>query len=319
MKTLLNVVRNLNFEASPLRRRVTAALLTGIVLGMVGCAGMGKGSGAGGKAGGEPDLDKSGSSVSEDDDAPNAPTGSVANAAGGGALSGPGANVKPTGGYDGLSKAVRSGRANTIIEEAAKILGTNQYDAVALNTLAMYHFRKNHNGAAKLLLNKALEKNSNSAALYNNIAVVLLDEGDFQGALINFKKALKIDPNHPQANGNIGSLYVQSGDYAKALPLLESAYKQLRATAPGVATNYAVALRANKDYSGAQRIYEEVLKTNSRDVPTILNYAILDIDYMNKPKEGLALVYKVKFIETDKRDIVDRASALEKKAKAAIK
>jgi len=50
-----------------------------------------------------------------------------------------------------------------------------------------------------------------------------------------------------------------------------------------------------------------------------LNYAILLIDYLNKPKEGLAVVTKVKFLESDRKDVLDRANELEKKARSGIK
>jgi hypothetical protein len=39
---------------------------------------------------------------------------------------------------------------------------------------------------------------------------------------------------------------------------------------------------------------------------------------MNKPKDGLNLVYKVKFLETDRKDVLARANALEKKAKSKL-
>jgi hypothetical protein len=43
------------------------------------------------------------------------------------------------------------------------------------------------------------------------------------------------------------------------------------------------------------------------------------IDYMNKPKDGLVLVNKIKFLENDKKEIISRANTLEKKAKSGIK
>jgi Flp pilus assembly protein TadD len=220
--------------------------------------------------------------------------------------------------YVPLSQAVRSGKVNAIFEEAGKILSTNGSDPVALNTLALYHLRRGQVGAAKLLLGRAFEKNQASAALYNNFGVALLEEGDTAGAIVNFKKALRIDDNHVEALGNLGSIYVRGGDYAKAMPLLEQAYKANRGHS-GFGPNYAIALRSTKEYDKAAKVYDEVLARNSRDVTTLIDYAVLLIEYMNKPKDGLALVYKVKFLETDKKDILARANALEKKAKAGLK
>lgn len=220
--------------------------------------------------------------------------------------------------YHALNKAVRAGNATVIQEECAKILAVNSSDAVALNTLALYHFRRGKTGAAKLMLNRAFEKNTSAASLYNNLAIVLLEEGDQGGAILNFKKALRIDERHPEALGNLGSLYAQGGDYTKAAPLLEASYRQNKANV-AIANNYAISLRLAKNYEGAKRIYDELVQKNGKDVAVLLNYAILLIDYMNKPKDGLALVYKVKFIEMDRKDVLARANALEKKAKAELK
>lgn len=219
--------------------------------------------------------------------------------------------------YQPLSQALRAGRGRAIVEEAAKILGTNSTDPVALNALALDHLRQGRTGAARLLLARALEKNPSNPSLLNNLAVIDLQENDQGSAIAGFKKALKEDDSHPQASANLGSIYVRGGDFARAVSLLESPYRKGKLNA--AATNaYAVALRANGDLDRAQRIYEDLIKRDNRDVSAHLNLAILFIEYANKPKDGLALVYKVKFLETDRRDVLAKANALEKKAKAAL-
>lgn len=219
--------------------------------------------------------------------------------------------------YKGLANAIRNRQGN-VQDEATKILGTNSNDPVALNALALIHLRRGRTGAARLLLGRALEKNPPTAALLNNLGVALMQDGELEPALANFKKALQTDDKHTEALGNLGSIYAQAGDFDKARPLLEQSYKQNRANSQ-VASNYALALRASKDFEGARRVYEEVLKSNSKDVNTILNYAILLIDYMSKPKDGLDLVYKVKLLETERKDVLTRANALEKKARSELK
>jgi Flp pilus assembly protein TadD len=220
--------------------------------------------------------------------------------------------------YQSLRAAVRGGNAEQIREESGKILSATPSDPVALNTLALYYFRKNKLGAAKLLIARAFEKNPDVASLYNNLGVIELSEGDSTAAIGNFKKALRLDNRHAAASGNLGSILVGGGEYGKSQVLLETAYRANR-TNYAIANNYAISLRANKDYSKAARIYDEVVKASPRDVNALLNYSILLIDFMNKPKDGLALVYKLKFLETENRDIIARANALEKKAKAEIK
>lgn len=221
-------------------------------------------------------------------------------------------------GYSTLRTAVRSGNAELIRQEAGKILSASPNDPVALNTLALYYFRKNKMGAAKLLISRAFEKNPDVASLYNNLGVIELAEGDTTNAISNFKKALRLDNRHAAASGNLGSLLVGGGEFGKSQVLLETAYRANRRNY-AIANNYAITLRASKDYSKAAKIYDEVVKANPRDVNALLNYSILLIDFMNKPKDGLALVYKLKFLETENRDIIARANALEKKAKAEIK
>lgn len=230
------------------------------------------------------------------------------------------ADMKPKGSdfYDKLKTAVRGGNSELIRDEAGKILSASPNDPVALNTLALYYFRKNKYGASRLLISRALEKNKDVASLYNNLGVIELTENDTTAAIADFKKALRLDDRHAAAAGNLGSILVAGGEYSKSLGLLESAYNANKSNA-AIANNYAIALRASKDYSKAQRIYEDVVKASPRSVNALLNYSILLIDYMNKPKDGLALVYKLKFLETENRDIIARANALEKKAKAEIK
>jgi Flp pilus assembly protein TadD len=219
--------------------------------------------------------------------------------------------------YRPLAQAIRSGKSKMITEQAAKILGANSNDPVALNALALVYLKKNQTGAAKMLLTRAFEKNPPSAALHNNLGVALLQEGDETGAISNFKKALKQDPSHREALGNLGSIYMKGGDVTRALPLLEQSYKENKSNS-AIANNYAIALRQSGDLAGAGKLYEDLIKANAKDINAHLNYAILLIDFMNKPKDGLTLVYKIKFLETEKKDVLSRANALEKKAKAAL-
>ncbi|MES2855106.1 MAG: tetratricopeptide repeat protein [Bdellovibrionota bacterium] len=219
--------------------------------------------------------------------------------------------------YQPLAQAVRSAQSTKINEEAAKILSTNPNDPTALNALALFHFRQGRAGAAKILLSRAFEKNADVAALHNNLGVILASESDDGAAIVSFKKALQIDNRHVEASGNLGSIYLRGGDANRALPLLEQA-RRGQPNNVGFNVAYGAALRAAGKLSEAQRVYEDVLKKNPRDVAANLNLAILMIDYQNRPKDGLPLVYKVKFLETERKDVVERVNALEKKAKAAL-
>jgi tetratricopeptide (TPR) repeat protein len=223
--------------------------------------------------------------------------------------------------YRPLADAVRSGRPGAINDEAAKLLAVNPNDLMALNTLALVNLRRGKLGVAKIFINRAFETkppNSSMAALHNNLAVIFLEEGDQIAAVAELKKALQFDSRHPEAMGNLGAIYAMGGDYARARPLLERAYRATKSNL-AVANSYAISLRAAKDFQGAKRIYDEAMKHNSRDVALLLNYSILLIEFMNKPKDGMDLLYRVKFIETERKDVLAKVNALEKKAKSELK
>lgn len=220
--------------------------------------------------------------------------------------------------YDSLVKAVRqSGKASEIEEEASRLLGADPNDTVALNTLALLHLRGGRPKAAKMLLLRAMEKAPSTAALHNNLGVAYLEDGETEAAILEFKKALQLDERHAEAAGNLGSLYLKGGDIERAFPLLEASYKANRTNA-AIANNYALALRSRNELEAARRVYDDILKSHPNDVNTLLNYAILLIDYLNKPKDGLELVFKVKFHETQRKDVLAIANALEKKAKSEL-
>jgi|GEM_PF-1758781 len=275
-------------------------------LALAGCGTAGKKSGASASAGSQSSA-KGGDDVPLDDSSPADVQGLTSD-------SGVSANLDPK--YRPLAQAIRSGRSKSITDQASRLLGQTAYDPVALNALALLHLKRGHTGATKLLLNKALERNQN-AALFNNLGVALLQEGDLVGALANFKRAMKSDPGNTSAVSNLGSLYMKGGDITRATPLLEQAYKS-QPSNTALANNYAIALRSSGDLDGASRIYDSILKQDPKNVYALLNEAIILIDFQNKPKDGLTLVYKLKFLETDKKDVVNRANALEKKAKAGL-
>ncbi|MDX9731383.1 MAG: hypothetical protein RBT63_06390 [Bdellovibrionales bacterium] len=234
--------------------------------------------------------------------------------------SGAASEVKDTRGvnqrYVALSQALRGGRAQQVQEEAARILASNPDDLVTLNALAMWNYRQKKVGAAKLLLARAIEKGEPRAAILNNYGLMLLAEGDEDAAVEQFKKALRLDERHAEASANLGSYYAKGGDWRKALPRLEVAWNAGRQDS-SIANNYAITLRGLGENEKSRRIFDEAVKRNNKDTTLLLNYAALLIEGMNRPKEGLPLVYRVKFLETEKRDVINRANQLERKASSA--
>lgn len=215
--------------------------------------------------------------------------------------------------YAHLSEALRGSKTLNVQDEAARILVAKPDDVVALNALAMWNYRQKKIGAAKLLLARAIEKGQPNASILNNYGLMLLSEGDELLAAENFKKALRLDEGHAEANANLGSHYAKGGDWKKALPRLERAWAAGRQDS-AIANNYALSLKGEGEHEKARLIFEEASKRNNKDPILLLNYASLLIETMNRPKEGLQLVYRVKFLETERKDVLNRANALERKA-----
>ena len=212
----------------------------------------------------------------------------------------------------------KSNRLDQLRDEAMKVLVINANDPGALNALAYSYFKKGKLGAARIVLERANDRNPKTPQILTNLAVLDLSENEPARALTNLKKSYKLDDHNPETLAMIGSIYIQNRDYAKALLPLEQSYKGDK-TNIRVANNYAVALTKTKSYEAAQRVYDEIMVQNARDSEVLINYASLLVDYLNKPKEGLNLVYKVKFIETERQDVIEVANKIELRAKSALK
>jgi Flp pilus assembly protein TadD len=232
-----------------------------------------------------------------------------------------GAEIGPQAGrdarYQALSQAIRSETEAAVTIEAGKILSANANDPVALNALAMDHLRRGRPGAARLLLQRAIETQPRLAPLFSNLGATYEAEGEIELAAVNYKRALQIDDGLASAAANLGAHYLRGADHAKALPLLRLAHQANRSNVV-ISNNYAIALRGTGQAKEAAEIYAETLRNNTKDVALHLNYAILLIDHLNNPKEGLPLVYRVKFLETENKTILDRAIELEKKGRGGL-
>ncbi len=214
-----------------------------------------------------------------------------------------------------LSKALDSRNPKELFAQAGAILAKNPHDPQALNALAIHHISKAEWGAARLLLEKALEKNKDVAGLYNNLGVISLREDNFEAAYVYFKTAYSKDPKNANVLNNLGSIYVKYLDYGKAERMIEDAYSYM-SDSPSVTNNYAIIKRVQGRYDEAAGLYKKILDKDPRNVSTMLNYAILLIEYMKKYDEGVKLLNKLEFLETSDPYIRTKMAELNAKAQA---
>ncbi|MBY0316191.1 MAG: tetratricopeptide repeat protein [Bdellovibrionales bacterium] len=235
------------------------------------------------------------------------------------------APATPTGSLDGpkrapseLSKALSDKNYNEMFKIASDMLLVNPNDPQALNALAIYHIQKSEWGAARLLLERAIEKNKDMAGLHNNLGVIALKEDNLESALAHFKTAYEKDSRNGNVNNNLGSIYVKYLDYGKAQGMIESAYSSSPESV-SVTNNYAIIQRYTGNYEKAAELYKKNLAKESRNVSTMINYAILLIDYMKKYDEGERILNKLEFLESNDPAVKNKMAELNEKLRAARK
>jgi tetratricopeptide (TPR) repeat protein len=74
-------------------------------------------------------------------------------------------------------------------------------------------------------LQRAVELNPADPFPRHEIAALLMDEGDYRGAIAQLKEVVRLDPKAYEAHLDLGICYAQKGFYAEA----ERAYERARA------------------------------------------------------------------------------------------
>lgn len=217
-----------------------------------------------------------------------------------------------------LGKAIADKNYTEVFKISSDMLLQNPNNAQALNALAIYHIQKNEWGAARLLLERAVDKNKDVAGLHNNLGVIALKEDNLEAAVGHFKTAYEKDSRNSNVLNNLGSIYVKYLDYSKAEKMISEAYS----SAPdsiSVTNNYAIVQRYLGNYEKAAELYNKNLAKESRNVSTMINYAILLIDYMKKYDEGERILNKLEFLESNDPYVRTKTTELNDKVRAARK
>jgi Flp pilus assembly protein TadD len=195
-----------------------------------------------------------------------------------------------------LQEALKEQNDSHIMKASADILAGYPHDILALNSMAMSHYRQNRMRMAKYFLNKAIKQNAQYSELHSNLGLVFLAENEKKSAIQSFRRALQVNPKDPVASANLGALYTVEKDYIKAGLLLETAYKAGFKDSKTL-TNYGVSLVAQEKYSQALNAYQSALEQQQQSQETILNLAILQIIHLKKMREGQDLLNRLKFVE----------------------
>ena len=222
----------------------------------------------------------------------------------------------PSSMYTALNDAIKNQNDEAIQKFSTEILTQNPKDVRALNSMALVYYKKGRMDAAQFLFNKAIAANPTFSELHSNLGLVHLAKNERREALKSFRKALEINSRDYIAAANAGSIYAQEKDYNKAALALEIPIQRGTKDVK-ILNNYANALVATGRVKEAAEIFEKILKDNPSNREAMLNQAILLIENMQKNKEGLDLLNRLKFVGApqDSRELI---KSLENKAKAGL-
>lgn len=219
---------------------------------------------------------------------------------------------------DELDLAIANGDFDLIKKIASKLLQEDSKNLKALNALAMFYYQKKQYKAATLLLNKYMNySKSESGLIFNNLALVAIGNGDKKQAIIQFKKAWDLNPDNEFICYNLASIYLAEHEYEKAKLILDKLALQGRLDL-NAKNNYGVALAATGNLIQAENVYKSVLQIDTNNKKTLYNLAILYIDGLGKPKDGLDLLSRLKFVGIEDESL-SRIKELENKAKEGLK
>lgn len=222
-----------------------------------------------------------------------------------------------TNGQNSLIDAIKSGSDEVIYKSATQALVTNSSDTKALMAMGMYHYRKNRPLMALYFYSKITALKNSTSELYNNIGLAHLSLKDTKEAIRSFRKAFEINPQDLNAAGNLSSLYLQFKDYSKAYIILDSAMKKGTKDVR-LLTNFAIANAAKGKIEQAESLYQDVFRQNQNYKEGLYNFAVLQIHYQKKYKEGLETISKLKFLGPGE-NMKSNIFALEKRANAGLK
>lgn len=127
---------------------------------------------------------------------------------------------------------------------------------------------------------------------FNNLGMVLMNQGEAAAAKKNFEEADKLDPKNPIVQNNLGAVALVEGDLAKAEELFSAA------TGSGVEVNYNLGLVniLKADYTAAVKYFGECTDANAALAKILAGDNNGALRTLNNAKEETAMVAYLKAI-----------------------
>lgn len=152
--------------------------------------------------------------------------------------------------------------------------------------------------AARIDLDKALEKDPDNVPANYLAARCLDDAGDFSAAIAGYNKVLAVEPTHEDALLSIGLVYKRNAQYDEAIALYTAALEADPENVK-VRNNLGVIYREAGQYDLAEAAFRRVLARKQGDVDAYKNFVVL---YMAQDKLVLAEQFSREARKIDDKD-----------------
>ena len=126
----------------------------------------------------------------------------------------------------------------------------NQGRVAELSLEELLHIAEVEPAVAEVAL-KAAAETYNDARAYNNLAIALAKEGDYDGALKALDKAAKAGSKSEELNDNYALVYLAMGETDKAAAYAQGANAEVQALAAAATGEYAAASKNLEGYNAA--------------------------------------------------------------------
>lgn len=114
-----------------------------------------------------------------------------------------------------------------------------------------------------------LAKNPDSWMAYNNLGLVLQNQGHIKEAFAYFQHALQLNPNYPEALDNVGTLLASGGRYDEAVECFRRA-NHIQPNSFNTLENLASALAATGHFKEAIENYRKAIQADPKHPETFL-------------------------------------------------
>ncbi|MBL9014381.1 MAG: tetratricopeptide repeat protein [Myxococcales bacterium] len=181
--------------------------------------------------------------------------------------------------------------AVSVLRDTVRLSGIN---SKIYTELGLIYIQQKRLDLAQLVLAKAVElddKDKKDPAIYNALALLAQRQGKAQEAFERFDYAASLDASYIDARFNKAAVLLDAGDYARAKAEL-SVIVEKKPDDHAAWVALGVAQRGLKDFDGARRTWDKVIKEAPRRstarADALFDKAILKIDFTNDIPGGKA-------------------------------